>query len=1183
MSVAHKVGAIVIVSLLSVSLIAQTQVAPLALSAQSQSLATPQGDHPRTVIPHSTHPNARAIYDAGPLDGETYLQRMILVLGATPDKEYQARTFVDSQQTKGSPNYHRWLTPEEFGNMFGPSEQDIQQVAAWLQQQGFTVDAVARSRRWIEFSGTSAQVESAFQTQMRHYLVDGEMHTANATDISIPTELSPIIKGVVSLHDFYSKPAMVPSNMKATAKLVGGKPQMAIGNGQYALSPPDFATIYDLNPLYNGVAPSPKTTPIDGSGQTIAIVAETMINTMATTGIDDVANFRQIFGLPSNPPNIILTEPGINLNYVGSEATLDVEWAGAVAPKATIDLVVSAGTSTTDPVDLSAIYIVDNNLAPIMNLSFSACEQDLGTAGNAFLNSLFEQAAAQGISVFVASGDWGAAGCEPDNIFTENTSLAVNGVSSTPFNTSVGGTEFDETVNGGTDATYWNATTGLATGYIPEMVWNDCITNCAYAAGGGISTIYPVPSWQTLPILGLTGAKFPFRVLPDLSLASAGEHDPYVYCMTSHSFEPDCQVSGGVVSFYSFGGGTSFASPEMAGVMALIDQAANGRQGLANNELYALAAAESASYPACNSSNQTNPATRPGPQCIFNDVTTGDNGVPGNDTLSFVPPGDVAGQLGYNAVPGYDPATGLGSIDAAKLVNAWANAASGFNGSSTTLSASFNGTPLSSNPVSIVHGQPVSVTVSVAALNAEKSQTPTTEVSLLAKGGNLPSTLGVGSAPITGSGGTATTGALSVKNLPAGTNYSLYAYFPGDGFFAGSTSNSVALSVTAENTTTALQCGILAGGVGGTLTPGSTVDYADPSNLFEFTANVAGVSQLLPTTGAVTFTDNGNPLGTVQLGPVPGGIAQYIDCYTSSGCLSLGQHTITATYSGDTAVPSNYNGSTSSSITVTVTKGNPDLEPVKTPATAIAGTQVSLSTFVWSDSEAIAPTGTVQFLDGTTPLGSPLPLVAGNGGNVSTTATFTTDGTHTLTAQYSGDSNYNSATSTPVSLMISAPFALTATSTSQTVTGGQTATYNLTLTNTGFSGVVNLSCSSSNAPAGVQCSVPASENLTSTTASVPFSVTVATLATTQSYTKPFGSRMLPISYAALILVAFWGKRRNVRRKLLALSVLAVFAISACGGSTGSSLPPPPVNVAFTVTATSGTQTANIALTLTINH
>jgi len=1170
----------------SIPVIAQIQPPPTALPAQSSSSATPLDNPVRVRIPNSTHPKAKPEFDAGPLDGGVSLDRMILVLGPTPDREYQARTFVDSQQTKGSPDFHRWITPEEFGRRFGPSDQQLQQVTAWLQQQGFTGIAVAKSRRWIEFSGTVSEVESAFQTQMRHYQVDGELHTANASDIGIPAALSPFVRGLVSLHDFYSKPAFVPSNRKATAQIIGGKPLMAYGQGEYAISPPDFATIYDLNPLYNGVSPSPKTTPIDGTGQTIAIIAEGPINTIASTGIDDVANFRQIFGLPPNPPNIIFTTPSIALNGVDAEATLDVEWSGAVAPKATIDLVVGIGTLATGPTDLAAIYIVDNNLAPIVNYSFSECEQDFGSAGNAFWNALYEQAAAQGISVFVASGDWGAAGCEPDNApYTENTDLAVNGLSSTPFNTSVGGAEFDETINGGANATFWNATTSLANGYIPEMVWNDCVTKCAYAAGGGISTIYPVPSWQTLPILGLSGAKIPMRALPDVSLSASENHDPYVTCLTQNYFEPDCQVSNGVVTFSSFGGGTSFSSPAMAGIMALVDQATNSRQGLANFELYSLGAAESANYPACNSASQANPTARPGPTCVFNDITTGDNGVPGDDTLVFAPPGDKAGQLGYNAVPGYDPATGLGSIDASKLVNAWVAAEAAFNGSSTTLSASFNGTALPSNSVSIVHGQPVSVTVSVAALGASTSKTPSTEISLLAQGGNLLPNVGIQSAPITGSGGTATTGTLNVKDLPAGSNYNLYAYFPGDGVFAGSTSNSIALSVMAENTTTALHPGILAGLTGNTFTPTTTFDYGDPNNAFAFNANVAGLSQLLPTTGSVTFSDSGNVLGTVALGPEPGGIAQYVDGQTSNTVLAIGQHVITAAFSGDAAVPHNYNPSVSSGVTVTITKGNPELLLLNTPATAISGQQVNLSAFLYANFVAIPPSGSVQFFDGATSLSSPIALTPPAWyANVPLTPTFIADGVHSLTVQYSGDSNYNSVTSQPAILLITAPFALTATSSSQAVQGGATATYNLTLTGTNFSGVVALSCASTNAPAGVQCTVPASETLSAITVSVPVAVTITTTATAKASQPLFFRSTLPLSYAGLFAFLLWGRRKNARHLLLALAFLAVTGVSACGGS-GSTTPviPPPTNAAFTVTATSGSQTANLALNLTIDH
>ncbi len=1107
---------------------------------------------------------------------------MILVLGATAEQDHKARTLIDSQQTKGSPDYHRWITPEEFGSSYGPSRPQIQEVASWLSQQGFSVNAVAKSGRWIEFSGTSAQVEAAFQTQMHRYRVDGELHTANASDISVPARLAQTVRGLVSLHDFYSKPALIPANRQATAKLVAGKALFDSGDGFNAISPADFATIYDLNPLYNGVAPSPKTTPVDGSGQTIAIVAEGMVNTIPTTGVDDVASFRQIFGLPANPPNIVLTAPGIVLNAVDTEATLDVEWSGAVAPKATIDLVVSAGTNTTDPVVLSSLYIVDNNLAGVMNLSFSGCEQDLGTAENAFWNALFEQAAAQGIGVFTASGDWGAAGCEPDS-FTSNTELGVNGLSSTPFNTSVGGTQFNETVNGGANATFWNSGTSLAIGYIPEMVWDDCPASCGYAGGGGISTLYPVPSWQTLPILGLTGARFANRVLPDLSLTASEKHDPYVFCFTEHPTQLDCQVNGGTVNFSNFAGGTSFASPAMAGVMALIDQAAGGRQGLANFQLYSMAAAESSSYPACNSSNQTNPATRPGAQCVFNDVTTGDNGVPGNDTLTFLPPGDTAGQLGYNAVPGFDPASGLGSIDAAKLVSAWSSAAAGFNGSSTTLSASFNGVQLPSSAASIAHGQLVSVTVSVGALSGTKSQTPGTEVALMAQGGNLPAPIGIESAPLSGSGGTATTGTLSVKALPAGANYNLYASFPGDSVFAGSTSNSVSLSVAAENTTTSLQSGILTGG-SGTPTSGTTLDYADPNSMLVFTANVTGASGLLPTTGAVTFTDNGKVLSTVPLGPLPGGIARYYDCPTVNSCLTIGQHVIAASYSGDTAVPQNFNASASSSVTITVTKGDPIVVSVRAPATAIALQPVAMNTFVYSDYGGVLPTGTIQFLDNGAALGSPVALAAANGTNAAISATFTADGTHSLTAQYSGDSNYNPATSTAATLVITAPFALSAASLSQSIQQGATANYSLTLSNSSFAGVVNLTCTPSTALTGVQCTLPASETLAASTASVPFTVTVTTPATAQMHSEPPFPGTLPFAYAALIAVAFGRKTRKLGKVFLAVAALAVLSMSACGGGSSSlSTPPPPTYVTFTISATSGTQASTVALNLVINQ
>ena len=232
----------------------------------------------RVAIPQSKHPLAQPAFDAGPVDGTTAMQRMILVLGASPEQEHDLTKFLDSQQTQGSPDYHNWLTPDQFGQRFGPAPQDIQAVTNWLQQQGFTVGSVAHSGRWIEFSGTSGQVEAAFQTQMRRYQVNGEAHVANASNISVPAALAPVVRGVTSLHNFFSKPmhvqgAFVRRTASGTYAPSGGETNLA--SGLNALSPADFAKIYDVpNSL---LSPAPATV-LNGTGETIAIVARSDIN-----------------------------------------------------------------------------------------------------------------------------------------------------------------------------------------------------------------------------------------------------------------------------------------------------------------------------------------------------------------------------------------------------------------------------------------------------------------------------------------------------------------------------------------------------------------------------------------------------------------------------------------------------------------------------------------------------------------------------------------------------------------------------------------------------------------------------------------------------------------------------------------------------------------------------------------
>lgn len=1138
-----------------------------AISVPSRIVA-PIDESVRTMITGSVHPMAQPQFDVGPVDNATVFNRMILVLGASPEQEYQTRTLLDSQQTQGSPDYHQWLTPEEFGAKFGPSPQDLQQVTGWLQQHGFAVASVAKSGRWIEFSGTSAQVETAFQTHMRQYVVNGENHIANAGQISIPAALSPVVKGVLSLHNFYSKPMLVrsPRTVTATVTGVGGTPHITFSDGSHGIVPGDFATIYDLNKLYN--------TAINGTGQTIAIVAASNIS------LTDVSTFRSLFGLPSNQPNIILNgpDPGIDFSIgIGAEATLDTEWSGAVAPNATIDVVVSGGTLTTDPVVLGAAYVINQNLAEVMNVSFGDCEAAIGTE-NGFWLQAWQQAAAQGISAFVSTGDTGAAGCDPNapSIAPAQGGVGISGFASTPFNTAVGGTEFNETVNGGMASTYWSPTSNPSTlasaiGYIPEMVWNESCSPtqagsvCAppndvflfFSGGGGVSGLYPTPSYQTLAITGLStlnnfvvpGTSAHPRGIPDVSLTAAAINDPYVFCFSIPG-TPDCQNNGGPIAFHNLAGGTSFSSPSFAGIMALVDQKRSGRQGLANYVLYPLAASENFSN--CNSSSRTNPAT--GTSCVFNDTTVGNNGVPGNDITNF----PTAGALGFPSTAGYDLASGLGSVDAFNLVTAWGNVT--FQGSVTTLV---------SNPttISITHGTPITFTVGVT--KAPTGAGPTGNVAIVtnqaAPGGG---TFAVGAGALTGGGFSG-----SFNDLPGGT-YNVTANYPGDGTFAGSVSNIIAATVAPEGSSVSERSLVL-NLTNGALTNGNTVAYGDPLNILAVDANTVGASGLIPASGNVTFSIDSSAITPILIDN--SGIGEYLDCiFPSTTCLTLGTHTFVATYAGD---GQSYNASAaSSSISVTITKGNPTPVVVAPAASEPSGVAFTLQAQIGTGLGTIVPTGTVQFFDSSTALGTPVTL---SNGTASMQATLNSGGNHNLTVQYSGDATYNSATSGITVVNVTTPFNLTSSSSTQIIAVGGTATFNVSLNGVGgFTGQVSLACSG--APGGSTCTIsPNPANLSAGTPSVALTVTVTNTANAHLTTPPLW-KQLPFAFAGVLGIAMVSLRRKPRRRLLLLmAVFLVVSAVSCGG--GGSTPLPPTNATLTVTGTNNGLSSSITLSLTVTH
>lgn len=1145
-------------------------VLSISAVAQVQSLITaPVDPSQRIAIPNSRHPLARAAFDVGPVPDGLPMDRMLLVLGPGAAQERQLRTFLDSQQDSGSSNYHQWLTPAEFGQMFGPSPSDIRQVAGWLRQQGFTVNSIAGSGRWIEFSGSAAQVQAAFQTQMRQYQIAGETHIANAAEVSIPTALAPVVRGLLSLHDFRKKPMISRySNVHRNehGELIPTDPNFTFNsNGTlfHYLSPADYAKIYDLASLYQSGA--------NGAGQTIALVGRSKVT------LTDSQLFRQTFSLPANDPKMIVTgtDPGFTFDGDAVEATLDVQWAGAVAPGATIDLVVSASTVTTDGVDLAAAYIVDNNLAPIMSVSFGECEKLLGATENAFYNALWQQAAAQGISVFVAAGDNGAAGCDDPNdplSIPARGGPAVSGLASTPFNTAVGGTQFNEN---GNDSAFWNTSNGTGfgsvKGYIPEAVWNEscdptvpnspCVTLFfnLFAGSGGASSLYSKPSWQSLSIQGMPNDGM--RDLPDISLTAAGGHDGYLFCLFG-----SCQVStdpngNPILIDASVVGGTSASSPSFAGIMAIINQKTGSRQGLANYILYALAA--KANFATCNSSLRADPTAST--TCIFNDTTAGNNNVPG--------------QTGFSGVTGYDLATGLGSVDAANLVNAWVTQAAGFQGSATTLAA--NGA------TTVQHGQPVSFTVSVKPISG--NAVPGGNVALVT---DKTGATGPGSVVTIGAG-VLSSGSFtgSFSSLPGG-QYNVIAHYPGDGTFGGSDSNAVAVNVSKENSTTTLST--FTTDIHGNAVPGTSGAYGD---FLDIHTLAAGVSKQGFASGTMVLTDNGSQIASLPLNSQ--GQADLLSFgFGAPVTLTVGTHNLSASYSGD----SSFNASsTAQPVTVTINKATPLIFLNASSFSVNVGQPVTVAAFLFNTGP-IEPSGTVQFFDGATAIGSPVTLAFSSFTGLEQAGlqvTFSTTGTHNISVSYSGDSTYNSVKSSfsvPISVGNSnqtSLFTLAALpgTTSVTIQAGQTATYNLSLVpSTSFTGSVSFTCTG--APGGASCTVsPNPANVTSSTATVPVTVTISNTQNAGAINPASMTGLplngLPVVLTAVLAGALFGMRKNRRPALLlGIAALLIAGMSACGGG-GSTPPPPtshaPTNATLTVTATSGNQSATINLTLIVNH
>jgi uncharacterized protein (TIGR03437 family) len=595
-------------------------------SGQQSRIIRPVDNTQRVTLTGHIHPKARPENDRGRVAPSLELSYVTLNLTQSAAQKADLANLLAEQQNPSSPNYHRWLTPGEYADRFGVSAEDISKITQWLRGQGLTILNVAQGRNWIAVSGSAAQIDTAFATEIHQYAVDGETHFANATEPSVPAAFGGVVLSIRGLNDF---------RMKARVQ----KPRYTSpSSGNHYLAPNDVAAIYDINPAYAAG--------INGTGQAIVVAGQSDVPP------GDIAQFQSAFGLPSNPPQMTLVpgsqDPGISSGD-REESDLDLEWAGAVARNATIKFVYSY--NVMDAVQ----YAIGQNLAPVLSLSYGSCEPSNMQSDADTFESWARQGNAQGITWFNADGDNGAADCfTGDNTVPAQLqeTAAVDLPASVPEVTGVGGTEFQE--GGGS---YWNATNdangGSALLYIPEVVWNTTEQDgTPSASGGGVSIYFSQPAWQT-GFPGVPGDNA--RHVPDVALNASPDHDGYlVYTDDSTTV----QVFGG----------TSCPTPVMAGIAALLNQyqVASGKtsgQGNINPQLYALARSNLG---------------------IFHDVTQGDNTVtvtvPGEGTgcgRRQICPTTTTTVTGYSAGVGYDSVTGLGSLDAWRLFSCWSGTCTG--------------------------------------------------------------------------------------------------------------------------------------------------------------------------------------------------------------------------------------------------------------------------------------------------------------------------------------------------------------------------------------------------------------------------------------------------------------------------------------------------------------------------
>ena len=769
-------------------------------------ITSPITNADRALLINSRPPRATAANDIGAVPSTMKLQGMSLVFSRTPAQQADLTNLIAAQQNPTSPLYHQWLTPDQFAARFGVAESDIAAVESWLQSQGFSIDSVSRSRNAIFFSGSAGLVATAFGAPL-HYFRSAAIgnqpavtHFAPSTDLSIPAALSSSVLAINNLSSFRPHPQLVVANPRAV------QPQFTSSTtGNHFLTPGDISTIYDITPAYNSG--------FTGANQSIAIVGQSAV------ALSDIANFQTAVGIPAKAPIPVLVPNSGTATIVSgdeSESDLDLEYSSTIAKGAQVYFVYTGSSTNYNAFD-SLQYAVDQRLAPVISSSYGACETSLGQTNFNALEAILQQAATQGQTVVSAAGDNGSTDCHANTTLTtaQQNALAVDYPASSQYVTGMGGTEYSATDVASGNSTYFTAAptsdvVSSAKSYIPEMVWNDDAallaagsTTPLSAGGGGVSIYTKQPTWQSGTIGGvafptslsactINGVATQCRMVPDVSMTASPVNAPFAYC-TSDTSSWYTSTTPGVPSQVAscnsglrdatsknltLAGGTSFVAPIFAGLVAIINQSQNSTgQGVINPILYNLAASSAYST-------------------AFHDITNGGNQCLAGATYC----GTGAQTTSYAATTGYDPASGLGSIDFDNLLKAWPNfaTASAVPSTTTTLAAATT-TPAASATDAI--------TITVAPLTTSAIM-PTGTVSLVVDGGTATS--------LTLTSGVAT---YSFSSATSGTHV-LVATYSGDANYGAST-GSLSLSIPGA-TTSAGPSFTIAATAPGTVTAGGS-------------------------------------------------------------------------------------------------------------------------------------------------------------------------------------------------------------------------------------------------------------------------------------------------------------------------------------------------------------------------